>query len=104
MHYVLFYLVGLRSLGIIILRSRHAEASTTNAFCLMVWYSVVGMYHSFFTLSLIGGYLGCVQFGAIINKAVRDICAQSLCGYMLSFLLKRNTWEWVSCVMGEAYF
>lgn len=50
-------------------------------------YSVIGMYHNLYAHSPADRHLGCLQFGAIINKAAINTSIQSFCGTISSFLL-----------------
>lgn len=44
------------------------------------------MYHSLTTHLFVKGYLGCIHFGAIMNKAAMNILVQALCECKFSFL------------------
>lgn len=86
-------LFWLLALSVIIVRFVH----DINSPCLFIseWYSVVRICHHLFIHSLVCGYLGCVQFTALICR----FPYKSLYGHISSFLLsKYRVVKWMGCL------
>ena len=63
----------LTSLGMVIAMSIHAAANVIISFHFYALYSIVCMYHIFFTQSSINGHLGCFHDLAIAYSAAMSI-------------------------------
>ena len=73
LEYDIYFSFWLISLCIIGSRFIHLIRTDSTLFLFMAeWYSIVYMYHSFFTHSSVDGYLGCFQVLAIVNCAAMN--------------------------------